>query len=254
MPTNIHQNSRWVRLGQTLSLDALTVLGVVALAHAIRQTTRNLLEKISSYSSFLAQAETILQDKSADQQIIEQTLQTVYALTQKAMILNYLILPLGIALIFCGLQAILLKKGYNIPYKQSLKYMIWFLLASYFFIYTSINIAMMLVYQDPSQVLLWILSILPLIVTSYITWQKILHPTQSIKKMHLKKLYGYHTLFLTSTLITLTGAVLSYFFLQTEQSILVPIGITTIGLMLLSSGRERYIHQSIKAFKEQKRD
>src|SRR3989344_5661911 len=98
MPPNIHPNNNWLRLAQTLSLDALTVIGVVALAHTIRQTTKNILNEISSYGPFLTQAQTLLQDKSKDQAAIEQTLQTVYALTQKTMILNYFILPLGIAI------------------------------------------------------------------------------------------------------------------------------------------------------------
>ncbi len=251
MPTNLHQNSKCMRIAQTVSLDALTVIGIVALAHTIRQTTKNLLNEISSYSSFLAQAQTLLQDKSTDQKVVEQTLQTVYALTQKTMILNYLILPFGVAIIFCGLQAILYKKVYNISYKQFFKYSLWFVLASYFFVYTSINVAMTLVYQEPNQFLLWILSILLLIIISFTTFQKIIEPKNTIR--YNKKLFWYHFIFLFCATIMFFGAVLTYLFLQTQQSVLLPIGITFLGLILLAISRDRYIKESTKTFKEQRR-
>ena len=154
-------------------LDTLLVSLITVLLVLTREIMKYYLDKIQTYIPQINELSTTLSTQnltSYNPEQVESTLNLVNTYIQRIEILQYLILPLTIILLWILLQGLVWKLINKTSFKRFAIVSIPFLASLFFLVINLINIQARILYGDEGSILLFVISLILFLIITYETF------------------------------------------------------------------------------------
>src|SRR3989344_3288885 len=211
-------------------LDVSLVSLVTALLVLVREIMKYYMEKIQIYIPQINELSATLSTQnltSYNPEQVESTLNLVNAYIQRIEILQYIILPLTIIILWILLQGLVWKLINKTSFKRFAIVSIPFLASLFLLVINLINIQARILYGDEGSILLFTISLILFLIISYETFifYAINKPFKAILQFsikNLKKLALRFSLLLFTSFLLLITIALIYVFSFVKINIIIP--------------------------------
>lgn len=245
-----------MKLNKHLStiLSILTVILIPFFLYLTRNLLKSSLEKLQEYTPQLMQLQSDLSTKNltlAETITLQNQVHTIEFATQKALAINYILLPLGIFIIWLITEGISWKLKNKTKLKLFTFYSIPLFIILYLFILQLLNFLSSLLYYTESNIYLLIASGILLLIITYITFisttlNKTLKQNLLFAKTNLKYLIIPFIFFTLSSTLVLATIIIIYIFLSADYSILIPFIFLILLTLLLIWQKNRLIKKIMR--------
>jgi len=241
----------------SIILSILTVILIPFFLYLTRRLLKSFLDKLSEYSPQLMQLQLDLATKNltiSETLTIQEQVHTIEFATQKALAINYLLLPIGIFLIWILTEGISWKINNKTKLKLFTLCSIPLFIVLYLFILQLLNFLSSLIYYTEYNIYLLVASGILLLILTYISFisvtlkEKLKH-NLLFAKTNLKYLLLPFIFFTLSSTLILITIIIIYIFLSADYSILTPF-IVLIALTILLIWQKNRLIKKILSFKE----
>src|SRR3989344_8398191 len=232
-------------------LDTLLVSLITVLLVLTREIMKYYLDKIQTYIPQINELSTTLSTQnltSYNPEQVESTLNLVNTYIQRIEILQYLILPLTIILLWILIQGLVWKLINKTSFKRFAIVSIPFLASLFFLVINLINIQARILYGDEGSILLFVISLILFLIITYETfiYCTINKPFKAILQFsikNLKKLALRFSLLLFISFLLLITIALIYIFTYVKINIIIPSIIAIILIFILNIQRINLIER-----------
>jgi len=232
-------------------LDTLLVSLITVLLVLTREIMKYYLDKIQTYIPQINELSTTLSTQnltSYNPEQVESTLNLVNTYIQRIEILQYLILPLTIILLWILLQGLVWKLINKTSFKRFAIVSIPFLASLFFLVINLINMQAMILYGDQTSISLFIISLILFLIISYETFifytiNKPFKKTIEFSLKNLKKLILRFSLILLTSFLLLITIALIYIFTYVKINIITTSIIAVILILILNIQRLNLIQK-----------
>src|SRR3989338_1075935 len=228
-------------------LSILTVILIPYFLYKIRNLLKFTIESLSNYSPRLLDLQNSLTTNITLQETlnIQNELSSIHFATQKALAINYFLLPIGIILIW------ILTEGFSWKIKNKVKlstftlYSLPLFILLYLFILQLLELISAVFFYTEFNIIYLLISGLFLLVYSYIAFISL-----SVKKNFMQnlraakdniRLFPEFFLFIITTVLVLISMIIIYIFLSADYSIIIPFIVLIILTLLLIWQKNRLI-------------
>ncbi|MBS3159229.1 hypothetical protein J4436_00405 [Candidatus Woesearchaeota archaeon] len=228
-------------------LSILTVILIPYFLYKIRNLLKFTIESLSNYSPRLLDLQNSLTTNITLQETlnIQNELSSIHFATQKALAINYFLLPIGIFLIW------ILTEGFSWKIKNKVKlstftlYSLPLFILLYLFILQLLELISAVFFYTEFNIIYLLISGLFLLVYSYIAFISL-----SVKKNFMQnlraakdniRLFPEFFLFIITTVLVLISMIIIYIFLSADYSIIIPFIVLIILTLLLIWQKNRLI-------------
>ncbi len=230
---------------KTFLLDILLVSLITTLLVLVREIMKYYMDKIQTYIPQINELSTTLSTQnltSYNPEQVESTLNLVNTYIQRIEILQYIILPLTIILLWILLQGLVWKLINKTSFKRFAVVSIPFLASLFFLIINLINMQAMILYGDQASIPLFIISMILFLIISYETFifyaiNKPFKTTLQFSIKNLKKLILRFLLLLLISFLLLITISLIYIFTYVKINIIIPSIIAVMLILILNIQR-----------------
>ena len=237
-------------------LDILLVSLITSLLVIVREIMKDYMEKIQTYIPQINELSNTLSTQnltSYSPENVESTLNLVNTYIQRIEILQYIILPLTIILLWIFLQGLVWKLINKTSLKRFAIASIPFLTSLFFLVINIINIQAMILYGDEASILSFIISLILFLIITYETFiyctiNKPFKATLQFSIKNLKELALKYSLLLLTSFLLLVTITLIYIFTYVKTNIIIP-SIIAITLILILNMQRLNLMQKIHSLK-----
>src|SRR3989344_6317479 len=210
-------------------LDILLVSLITTILFLTREIMKYYMDKIQNYIPQINELSATLSTQnltSYNPEQVESTINIVNSYIQRIEILQYILLPLTIILLWILLQGLVWKLINKTPFKRFAIVSIPFLASLFFLVINLINMQARILYGDEISILLFTISLILFLVISYesFIFYTLNKPFKTLLKFSLhnfKKLLPRFILFLFTGSILLIMIALIYIFTYVKINIII---------------------------------